>query len=263
MESDARPRHLVGACQDDAQSHRRGRAVLRGQVRPEPTHGSLTHPPEEKYLTLETSLNNILRVVAPPQARGPLPDLQRLHRAVWVLPTRALRDGLHPPLPVAGALTAPSHRPLPHCTTPRLERVSRHSALYCTISHCIIRFNTTIREGQQLEARRDLRGRPAQDHNPPPLAMLHHLGLSMRAWLAADPANVAAVRPHCSHCSVALFRVAFPSLKVQRGSTVITGATIPLPMTLWSWCCNHCSTTCIGLCVDIYTSPERAVLMML
>eukprot|EP01051_Picozoa_sp_SAG22_P009172 SAG22_NODE_745_length_7499_cov_2.796622_8_plen_308_part_00 len=36
---------------------------------------------------------------------------------------------------------------------------------------------------------------PCQDHNPPPLAMMHHLALSVKAWLAADPENVAAL--HC------------------------------------------------------------------
>eukprot|EP01047_Picozoa_sp_COSAG01_P069168 COSAG01_NODE_10161_length_2233_cov_1.210403_2_plen_224_part_00 len=36
---------------------------------------------------------------------------------------------------------------------------------------------------------------PCSDHNPPPLAMLHHFALSAKAWLAADPAHVAAV--HC------------------------------------------------------------------
>ena len=36
---------------------------------------------------------------------------------------------------------------------------------------------------------------PAQDHNPPPLVMVHHLALSVRSWLTADPLNVAAI--HC------------------------------------------------------------------
>jgi hypothetical protein len=107
-----------------------------------------------------------------------------------------------------------------------------------TISHCIIWFNTTIREGQQLEARRDLRGRPAQDHNPPvrPSPVLqctyeiYVTQSNASRWRCCTTSgspcgpgwprtrrtsrrSARIVRIVPSH----LFRVALPSLKVQRG----------------------------------------------